>query len=145
MMERFAIFAAPGVFVTLWASGFIGAKLGLRYAEPLTFLALRMIVVVGLIVVIILFTRPKWPSAAGMVHSMMTGFMVHGFYLGGVFVAIEYGLPAGLAALVVSLQPVLTLTLANRWLGELVLPRQWLGLLLGLLGVYLVVAAPARR
>jgi drug/metabolite transporter (DMT)-like permease len=65
--------------------------------------------------------------------------MVHGLYLGGVFVAIANGLPAGLAALVVSLQPVLTSTIANRWLGERVLPRQWLGLLLGLAGVYLVV------
>ena len=139
MLEKFAVFAAPGVFVLLWASGFIGAKLGLRYAEPLTFLAVRMIAVVGLLVVIILFTRPKWPSGAGMVHSAVTGVLVHGFYLGGVFVAIENGLAAGLAALVVSLQPVLTSTLANRWLGERVLPRQWLGLLLGLLGVYLVV------
>ncbi len=138
-LEKFAVFAAPGVFVLLWASGFIGAKLGLRYAEPLTFLALRMIAVVGLVVLIMLVTRPKWPGGAGMVHSVVTGLMVHGFYLGGVFVAIENGLPAGLAALVVSLQPVLTSTLANRWLGERVLPRQWLGLLLGLLGVYLVV------
>ena len=138
-LEKFAVFAAPGVFVLLWASGFIGAKLGLRYAEPLTFLAVRMIAVVGLVVIIILFTRPKWPNGAGMAHSAVTGVLVHGFYLGGVFVAIENGLPAGLAALVVSLQPVLTSTLANRWLGERVLPRQWLGLLLGLLGVYLVV------
>jgi len=91
------------------------------------------------VVLIMLVTRPKWPGGAGMVHSVVTGLMVHGFYLGGVFVAIENGLPAGLAALVVSLQPVLTSTLANRWLGERVLPRQWLGLLLGLLGVYLVV------
>lgn len=135
MLEKFAVFAAPGVFVLLWASGFIGAKLGLRYAEPLTFLAVRMIAVVGLLVVIILLTRPKWPSGAGMVHSAVTGVLVHGFYLGGVFVAIENGLAAGLAALVVSLRPVLTSTLANRWLGERVLPRQWLGLLLGLLGV----------
>src|SRR5208282_2476838 len=139
MLEKFAIFAAPGVFVLLWASGFIGAKLGLRYAEPLTFLALRMIAVVALVVVIILLTRPKWPSGAGMVHSVVTGVLVHGCYLGGVFVAIENGLPAGLAALVVSLQPVLTSTIANRWLGERVLPRQWLGLLLGLAGVYLIV------
>jgi drug/metabolite transporter (DMT)-like permease len=138
-LENFAIFAAPWVFVVLWASGFIGAKFGLPYAEPLTFLSLRMMTVVLLLVVIILLTRPKWPGNAGMVHSAVTGLLVHGCYLGGVFVAIENGLPAGLAALVVSLQPVLTSTIANRWLGERVLPRQWLGLLLGLLGVYLVV------
>jgi drug/metabolite transporter (DMT)-like permease len=65
--------------------------------------------------------------------------MVHGLYLGGVFVAIENGLSAGFAALIVSLQPVLTSTIANRWLGERVLMRQWLGLVLGIGGVYLIV------
>ena len=84
-------------------------------------------------------TRPKWPDGAGIVHSALTGLMVHGLYLGGVFVSIENGLSAGLIALIVSLQPVLTSTIANRWLGERVLPRQWLGLVLGLAGVYLIV------
>jgi drug/metabolite transporter (DMT)-like permease len=139
MLDTLAIFAAPGIFVLLWASGFVGAKFGLPDAGPLTFLSLRMIAVVLLLVVIILITRPKWPGSAGVVHSVASGLMVHGLYLGGVFVAIGNGLPAGLSALVVSLQPVLTSTIANRWLGERVLPRQWLGLLLGLAGVYLVV------
>ena len=138
-LEEAAIFAAPGVFVLLWASGFVGAKLGLGYVEPLTFLSLRMGAVVALLVVIIALTRPKWPSGAGMAHSAATGLMVHGLYLGGVFVAIENGVSAGLAALIVSLQPVLTSTIANRFLGERVVARQWLGLALGLLGVYLVL------
>jgi drug/metabolite transporter (DMT)-like permease len=138
-LEDFAIFAAPAVFVVLWASGFIAAKLGLGYAEPMTFLALRMIAVVLLLGVVIALTRPKWPGRAGIVHSAITGALVHGCYLGGVFASIENGLSAGLIALVVSLQPVLTSTLANRWLGERVLPRQWLGLLLGVGGVYLIV------
>lgn len=137
--EDFAVFAAPGVFVVLWSSGFIFAKLGLSYAEPLTYLSLRMIAVVALLAIIIALTRPKWPSTAGMVHSALTGLMVHGLYLGGVFVSIENGLSAGLAALIVSLQPVLTSTIANRWLGERVVVRQWLGLALGLLGIYLVL------
>jgi drug/metabolite transporter (DMT)-like permease len=127
------------VFVVLWSSGFIFAKLGLSYAEPLTYLSLRMIAVVALLAIIIVLTRPKWPSTAGMVHSALTGLMVHGLYLGGVFVSIENGLSAGLAALIVSLQPVLTSTIANRWLGERVVARQWLGLALGLLGIYLVL------
>ena len=134
-----AVFAAPGVFVVLWSSGFVGAKLGLAYAEPLTFLSLRMAGVLVALGVIIALTRPKWPNAAGVMHSALTGLMVHGLYLGGVFVAIEHGLSAGLAALIVSLQPVLTSTLANRWLGERVVARQWLGLVLGLVGVYLVL------
>ena len=77
-----------------------------------------------------------------MVHSALTGLMVHGLYLGGVFVSIENGLSAGLAALIVSLQPVLTSTIANRWLGERGVARQWLGLALGLLGIYLVRITP---
>jgi drug/metabolite transporter (DMT)-like permease len=138
-LEDFAIFAAPGLFVVLWASGFIGAKFGLAYAEPLTFLTLRMMALVLLLGVIIIVFRPKWPHGAGALHSAVTGLMVHGLYLGGVFVSIENGLSPGLVSLVVSLQPVLTSTIANRWLGERVAPRQWLGLLLGVVGVYLVV------
>ncbi len=138
-LEDFTVFAAPGMFVVLWASGFIGAKFGLAYAEPLTFLTLRMAALVVLLGLVVLFTRPKWPEGAGLIHSALTGLMVHGLYLGGVFVSIENGLSAGLIALVVSLQPVLTSTIANRWLGERVLPRQWLGLALGLIGVYLIV------
>jgi drug/metabolite transporter (DMT)-like permease len=140
-LEDFAVFSAPAVFVLLWASGFIGAKLGLGYAEPLTFLALRMITVVVLLAIVIAATRPKWPRANGLMHSAATGLMVHGLYLGGVFVAIENGLSAGLVALIVSLQPVLTSTVANRWLGERVVARQWCGLVLGLAGVYLVLQA----
>jgi drug/metabolite transporter (DMT)-like permease len=138
-VEQFAIFAAPGVFVLLWASGFIGAKLGLGYAEPLTFLSLRMGAVLMLLAAVIAATRPKWPGPAGIMHSALTGLMVHGLYLGGVFTAIENGVSAGLVALIVSLQPVVTSTVANRWLGERVLARQWLGLALGLIGVYLVL------
>src|SRR5262245_3388443 len=138
-IEKFAVFAAPGVFVVLWASGFIGAKFGLPYAEPLTFLTLRMVFVGLLIGIVIVLTRPPWPSRRGVVHSAVTGVLVHGMYLGGVFVALQQHLPAGLVALVVGLQPLLTTTLANRWLGERVMPRQWVGLLLGMAGVALIV------
>ena len=134
-----AVFAAPAVFVLLWASGFIGAKLGLPYAEPMTFLTMRMTAVVLVLGLIIVATRPVWPCRMAVLHSAVTGLLVHGCYLGGVFVAIDHKLPAGFAALVVSLQPVLTSTLANRLLGERVTPRQWLGLALGIAGVYLVV------
>ncbi len=137
--EQLLISVAPGLFVVLWASGFIGAKFGLAYAEPLTFLTLRMIGIVILLGAVIVPTRPKWPDRVGIMRSALTGLMVHGLYLSGVFVSIENGLPAGVIALVVSLQPVLTSTVANRWLGERVVPRQWLGLALGLAGVYLIV------
>src|ERR1700735_5473306 len=124
--EDLAVFAAPGIFVVLWASGFIGAKLGLPYAEPLTFLWLRMMGAVLLLGIIILLTRPPMPSRAETLHSAATGLLVHGLYLGVVYVSIWNGLPAALSALVVGLQPLLTSTIANRWLGERVMPRQWL-------------------
>jgi drug/metabolite transporter (DMT)-like permease len=138
-LEDLAVFAAPAVFVVLWSSGFIGTKLGLPYAEPMTFLSLRMISVLALLALLVIVTRPPWPKRAGVLHNVVAGILMQGLYLGGVFVAIYHGLPAGLAALVVSLQPVLTSTLANRWLGEKVALHQWIGLLLGLAGVFLVV------
>jgi drug/metabolite transporter (DMT)-like permease len=133
------VFAAPAMFVFLWASGFIGGKLGLPYAEPMTFLAVRMFVVVLILGGIVVLTRPMQPARMDVVHAAITGFFVHGCYLGGVFVAIDHKLPAGFAALVVSLQPILTSMLANCLLGERVTPRQWTGLVLGAAGVYLVV------
>jgi drug/metabolite transporter (DMT)-like permease len=138
-VQDLVVFAAPGFFVVLWATGFIGAKRGLPYAEPLTFLALRMGTVVVLLGAILSLTRPKWPRARGLAHSAVTGVMVHGLGLGGVFVAIQNGLSAGMVALVMSLQPALTSTIANRWLGERVRLIQWVGLALGLFGIYLVV------
>jgi drug/metabolite transporter (DMT)-like permease len=134
-----AVFAAPAIFVVLWASGFIGAKYGLPYAPPLTFLTVRMSGVVLVMGLIILVTRPAWPSRDAVLHSAVTGLLVHGCYLGGVFVAIDHGLPAGFAALVVSLQPILASTIASPLFGERVVLRQWAGLALGVLGVYLVV------
>jgi drug/metabolite transporter (DMT)-like permease len=137
--EDVAIFAAPGVFVVLWASGFIGAKLGLPYAEPLTFLALRMFGVVVLLGLFMLIAGAKWPGREGALDSYVTGVLMHALYLGGVYISIAKGLPAALSALVVGLQPLLTSTIANRLLGERVAPRQWVGLVLGLSGVSLVV------
>ncbi len=136
-----AVFSAPGVFLVLWSSGFIGSKLGMPYAEPMTFLTIRMAAVVLLLGAIVLITRPEWPDRADLWHSAIVGLLVHGCYLGGVFVAIAQKMPAGLVALIVALQPVLTSTLANRLLGERVTPRQWLGLALGIVGVYFVVHA----
>jgi drug/metabolite transporter (DMT)-like permease len=138
-LEDFAVFAAPGLFVVLWSSGFIGAKFGLPYAEPFTFLSARMIAAVLLLAILIALTRPHWPRRAAILHSALTGVLMHGLYLSGVFVAIHEGMPTGIIALIVGLQPVLTSTIANRWLGEPVALRQWSGLLLGLVGVGLIV------
>ena len=131
--------AAPGLFILLWSSGFIGAKFGLPYAEPFTFLTIRMLVVVALLAVMVVIGRPARPPVALIGHNIVAGLLVHGCYLGGVFTAIVSGLPTGLVALIVSLQPVLTSTVANRLLGERVTAPQWSGLALGVVGVYLVV------
>jgi drug/metabolite transporter (DMT)-like permease len=138
-IEHLTIVAAPGLFVILWASGFIGAKLGLPYTEPLTFLFLRMFGAVILLGAIALYARPKWPGRTGLLDSCAIGVFMHALYLGGVYISIANGLPSALSALIVGLQPLLTSTIANRLLGERVVALQWGGLLLGIAGVYLVV------
>jgi drug/metabolite transporter (DMT)-like permease len=131
--------AAPAIFVVLWSTGFIATKYVVNNAEPLTYLAIRMALVVVLMAIIAAVARPKWPDRAGIAHSIVAGILVHGFYLGGTAIAIAHSIPAGLSALIPGLQPILTSTLANRWLGERVTPLQWGGLLLGLAGVVLIL------
>lgn len=136
-MQRFY----PLFFVFLWSTGFIGAKYGLPYAEPLSFLLVRYGLVIALMTVIALTTRAPWPQAPlQWVHIGVSGVLVHAVYLGGVFVAIKHGLPAGITALVVGMQPLLTALGAGWLLGEKVSGRQWGGLALGFVGVGLVVS-----
>jgi drug/metabolite transporter (DMT)-like permease len=137
--ESLAARAAPVVFVVLWSTGFVATKYVVNNADPLTYLAIRMVIVVGLMAAIAAVARPKWPDRAGIAHSAVAGILVHGFYLGGTAIAIAHSIPAGLSALIPGLQPILTSTIANRWLGERVTPLQWGGLLLGLGGVVLIL------
>ncbi|CAL93190.1 DMT family transporter [Azoarcus olearius] len=131
----------PLLFVVLWSTGFIGAKFGLPYAEPLTFLSTRYVLVVVLMAAVALATRAPWPrSPRETAHVALTGVLVHAIYLGGVFMAIHRGLPAGVTALVVGMQPLLTALGAGMLLGERVSARQWIGLALGFIGVALVVS-----
>ena len=131
----------PFLFVFLWSTGFIGAKFGLPYAEPLTFLLARYILVLGLMTTFALATRAPWPRDMRQVlHIGVSGILVHAFYLGGVFMAIKHGLPAGVTALLVGMQPLLTACGAGWLLGERVSAKQWLGLGLGFVGVTLVVS-----
>jgi len=138
-LENLAARAAPAVFVVLWSTGFIATKYVVNNADPLSYLAIRMALVVGLMLIIVAVTRPKWPDGVGIFHSAVAGILVHGFYLGGTAVAIAHSIPAGLSALIPGLQPILTSTLANRWLGERVTSLQWGGLLLGFGGVVLIL------
>ena len=137
--ENLAARAAPAIFVVLWSTGFVATKYVVNNADPLTYLAIRMALVVVLMAVIVAIVRPRWPDRIGVFHSAVAGILVHGFYLGGTAIAIAHSIPAGLSALIPGLQPILTSTLANRWLGERVTPVQWAGLLLGLAGVVLIL------
>ncbi len=134
------------MFVVLWSTGFIGARLGLPHIEPLTFLFIRYLAVIVLMVLVALATRAPYPKAASAwLHIGVSGLLVHGVYLGGVFMAIHQGLPAGVASLVVSVQPLLTAVGAGLLLGAVVRTRQWVGLGLGLVGVGLVVSGKLGR
>jgi len=129
----------PIFFVLLWSTGFIVAKFGLPYAPPLTFLLLRCACVLLVLVPIVLVWRAPWPTGS-IVHIAIAGLLLQAGYLGGVWCAIKLGMPAGLSALIVGMQPILTAAAAPL-IGEKVRPRQWLGLLFGLTGVALVVYA----
>jgi drug/metabolite transporter (DMT)-like permease len=129
---------APPLFIFIWATGYIAAKLAAPYADPLTFLAWRYAGVVALMLVLALAARAVWPTRREMLHLAVAGIGIQALYLGGVWVAIRQGLPAGTAALIVNLQPVLVAALAPL-IGERVAPRQWLGVALGLAGVVLVI------
>jgi drug/metabolite transporter (DMT)-like permease len=137
--ENLAARAAPAIFVVLWSTGFVATKYVVHNADPLSYLAIRMALVVVIMAVIAAIARPRWPDRIGIAHSVAAGILVHGIYLGGTAIAIAHSIPAGLSALIPGLQPILTSTLANRWLGERVTPLQWSGLLLGLAGVVLIL------
>jgi len=131
---------APLLFVALWSTGFVGAKYGLPYADPFIFLAVRVLIAaVILFAVAAIMKSPIAIGASAITRSSAIGFFLHACYLGGVFFSISKGLPAGVAAVVTSLQPVLVSLLAVKVLGEQLRGRQIVGLVLGLIGVVLVL------
>ncbi len=127
----------PLLFVLIWSTGFIVAKLGLPHPPALTFLLLRYAGVLLVLVPLLFVMRAPWPRAQ-VLHIAVAGVLVQAGYLSGVWSAIKLGMPAGLSALIVGLQPLLT-GFAAPLVGEPLRPRQWVGLVLGLLGVGLVV------
>lgn len=129
----------PALFVWLWSTGFIGAKYGLPYAEPFTLLLIRMLLTLVLLAVLAWWLKPRWPDLPSAGHLAVTGLLVHGCYLGGVYYAIQGGMPSGIVSLIVGLQPLVTGVAAVLILREAIAMRQWLGLLLGLIGVSLVI------
>lgn len=134
------VWVFPGLFVVLWSTGFIGAKLGLPYAEPATFLVIRFIAVLALLLPLCLVLRAPWPATrAEFLHMALAGALIQGGYLGGVFLSLSKGMPAGASSLITALQPILAAVLSAWLLGERSNARQWLGLVLGIAGVALVV------
>lgn len=129
----------PASFVVLWATGFIGARYAMPWAEPFTFLAIRFVIAAILFAGLAVLLGSRKATRDEALHSTMAGVLMHGVYLGAVFWAIHRGMPAGFSALIVGLQPLITAVLAGRFLGEAILPRHWAGLAVGLVGVVIVL------
>jgi drug/metabolite transporter (DMT)-like permease len=139
-LNRLVAANAPVLFVLLWSTGYIGAKYGLPYAEPFTLLFLRFVLALLLLAPLVMWLKPAMAmSGRERGHLMVSGLLLHGVYLGGVFAAIELGLSAGMTALVVGLQPLLTSLAAPLLFGERLSVRHWLGIALGLAGVILIL------
>ncbi|GGC50678.1 DMT family transporter [Chelatococcus reniformis] len=132
---------APPAFVLIWASGFIVARLVAPHAEPLTFLTARYVGTTALLTLLALIAGASWPATGrAWFDAIVAGILLQAIYLGGVFWAVRHGLPAGIAALITSMQPILTGLLAGPLLGEKVTVRRWVGLVAGVVGVALVLA-----
>jgi len=133
-------FGIPLLFVFLWSTGFIGAKFGLPGAEPFTFLAVRMFLTWLILLLLLPAFNVSWPrNRSDYLHLSIVGVLIHGIYLGGVFSAIHHGLPASVCAIIVGLQPLMTVLIAAFWLKESLTRIKLYGLLIGFLGVFLVV------
>ena len=133
---------APAAFLVLWSSGYVAAKFGLSFAEPLTFLALRFGCVVAIMLVFFLILRPPLPSTRmDWIHLSVVGFLIQSLYFGMCYMAFRSGVAVGTLALILSLQPILVGLVAPGWAGETIGWRRWSGLVLGLLGAAVVIAA----
>jgi drug/metabolite transporter (DMT)-like permease len=132
---------APPVFVVIWATGFIVARLVAPHVEPLTFLTIRYALAILVLGAIAFAVRAAWPrTVRGWRDGLVAGVLLHGIYLGGVFWSVRHGLPAGVAALIAGLQPLATGLLARPLLGEVVSGRRWAGIGLGFVGAALVIS-----
>ena len=136
---RLLIAAAPALFVLMWATGFVVARLSAPHADPLTFLAIRFPIAGALFATIALAIRAPWPGGRQALHAGVAGAFLHGGYLGPVYWAVAHGMPAGVSALIVGLQPLMTAILAAWLVKEAISLRHWLGLAVGIIGVALVV------
>ena len=130
---------APALFVVLWATGFVVARLSAGHVEPFTFLSIRFPIAGVLFGGFALYQQAPWPNARLALHAAIAGALLHGGYLGPVYWVVAHGMPAGVSALIVGLQPLMTTILAAFILGEAIARRHWVGLIVGIIGVGLVV------
>ena len=132
--------AAPLLFVLLRSSAFIGAKFGLPFSEPLTFIFLRFVFVAAIFLFLSLLFKASWPGTwMQFTHIALVGLLMHAFYLNCTFIALNYGVPISLAALIYGLQPILTLFIVSFLLHSHISPAQWAGVFLGFLGLIFVL------
>ena len=127
-------------FVAVWGAGYLATKIGLQYAAPFTFLTLRFAFGLVCLLPVVVLWRVEWPgNFSELKHLAVAGLLMHAVQLGGSHYAQYLGMSAGVAALIISCQPLFTALIASRFLGERLKARQWVGVAVGLLGVSLVV------
>lgn len=127
-------------FVTVWGSGFLATKVGLQYAAPFTFLTLRYAFGLLCLTPVLAWTKPAWPKTRiEIFHIIVAGLLMHALHLGGSHYSQYFGLSAGVTALVLAAQPLLTAAIAWTWMQERLRPAQWTGVFVGLAGVALVI------
>lgn len=127
-------------FVAVWGAGYVATKIGLQYAPPFTFLSLRFAFGLLCLLPVVLLLRPRWPAnGRELGHLVVAGLLMHAVQLGGSHYAQYLGMSAGVAALIIACQPLVTAIVVSGWMGERLAPRQWAGVIIGLAGVAAVV------
>ena len=125
--------------MAVWGAGYVATKVGLQSAPPFTFLSLRFAFGLACLLPVVLVWRPRWPRGMELAHLVVAGLLMHAVQLGGSHYAQYLGMSAGVAALIIACQPIVTAVIASGWLNERLRARQWTGVIVGLAGVALVV------
>jgi drug/metabolite transporter (DMT)-like permease len=139
-ITRLVIVAAPLLFVVMWATGFVVSRLSAPHVDPLTFLTIRFPIAGLIFAAIAVSVKAPWPKGRLAVHAMVAGVLLHAAYLGPIYWAVARGMPAGVSALIIGLQPLITAVMAAQILGERITIRHWLALVVGVAGVGLVIS-----
>ncbi len=139
-LKNLFIVLSPPLFVGLWSTGFIGARLSAPYADPLIFLSIRLTIAAILLTPIVFLLHQSFPKKISLIlHAMVAGALLHAAYLGGVFYAVRHGFPIALSSLIAGFQPALASFIALIFLHEQLRRQQWGGLLLGFIGLLIVI------